>query len=122
MSKITQGAGIRQNTLSNILSARGLNSSPVGASLMDRGEGDRIRQLTDFYSGVPLVADQRQLTNLQGLGEFVSSLPTGMTVNKVGSTSSTGTGQTQGSTEGALGSGLSDAVSAYLLSKYYGKG
>ena len=70
MRKINQGADVRRSSLENILAARGLSASPVSASLLDRGEGDRISQLTDFYSQIPLLQRQLQDADLTGLGGF----------------------------------------------------
>lgn len=116
MRKINRGADIRTQALQNTLAARGLGSSPIAAALESQGEDDRIQQLVDFYSNVPLVGRQMESEDLSGLGQFVASLPTGQTTTRKGTT----TGTAYGSTSNALGSALGSGISTYLLAKYYG--
>jgi len=115
MRKINQGADIKSQALNSILAARGLSSSPVGAALAAKGEDDRMKQLTDFYSSIPLLQRQMEGEDLGQFGQFVSSIPVGQTQTGT----STGANTNQGSTAGALGNGLTNGISAYLLAKYY---
>jgi hypothetical protein len=120
MRQINRSADLNKVALQNILSSRGLSSSPAGAAFEARGEDERMKQLTEFLGGIPLLDRQMEGEDLSNYGSFVSSLPTGMRT----SSSGTGTGQQQsyGSTGAALGAGIGDAVSAAMLAKYLGKG
>ena len=116
MRKINEGADIRSQALGNILAARGLSASPISAALETQGEDNRLKQLTEFYSSIPLLQRQMEGEDLGQASQFVSSIPVGQ--KQVGTGVNQGT--TQGSTAGALGSGLTNGISAFLLSKYFG--
>jgi hypothetical protein len=116
MRDINRSSDLKTQTINNILAARGLSSSPVGAGLAMRQEDDRMKQQVDFMSTIPLLARQLQTTDADAFTRFLTSLPTGTQQ----SGTSTGQGTSYGSTAGAVGSGIDNGLAMFLAAmKYY---
>lgn len=124
---INSGANSSRQALQQILAARGLSNSPAAATSEAGQEANRIGQITQFNTQLPLVQDQLQQQRLQQLGGFFQGLPVGSTSttegqqegqtntqqNTQGNFSQTGPNNSLGGAVGGLGGML-----AYL----YGKG
>lgn len=119
MRDINRSSDLKTQTINNILAARGLSSSGVGAGLAAQQEDNRMKQQVDFMSQIPLMARQLQTTDADAFSKFIASLPTGQTQNSTG----TRTGTAYGSTEGAIGSGVNNGTAAFLAAmRLYGQG
>lgn len=117
MRNINRSADLKTQTIQNILAARGLSSSPVGAALAAKQEDDRMRQQVEFMSQIPLLGRQLQATDADSFAKFIATLPVGSTQNTTGTR--TGTGYTGNSASGAAGSALSNGAAAFLAAMRY---
>lgn len=117
MRDINRSADLKTQIIQNILAARGLSSSPIGAALAAKQEDDRMRQQVEFMSQIPLLSRQLQTTDADSFAKYIATLPTGQTQRTVGSR--TGTGYSSGSTAGAIGSGINNGASAFLAAMRY---
>lgn len=114
---INRASDIRSKSLSNILSARGLSSSPVAANLMGGLEGERLSKQVDFLGQIPLMARQAEGEDMNALAQYIASLPKGMRTSTQGSY--TGNQASYGSPMAAVGQAGGDAVSAFLMAQKY---
>jgi len=112
---INQAGDIRSKTMSNILAARGLSSSPVAANLLSGADNQRLEQQINFLNQVPILGREQEGEDMRGLASYIASLPKGTRSYAKGSN----VGQTSayGSNVGAIGQGLSNAVAAFLKAK-----
>ena len=115
LRQINQVGDVRSKALSNILSARGLGSSPVAANLMGGLDSQRLTQQLDFLNEVPLLQRQMEGEDMSGLAQFISSLPKGSRSTTTGTY--TGNQASYGSQAGAVGSGMSNAIAAFIKAK-----
>ena len=115
MRDINRTSDLKTQALNNILAARGLSSSGVGAGLAAKQEDDRMKQQVDFMSQIPLLARQLQTTDADAFSKYIVSLPTGQTQTRTGTT----TGTAYGSNAGAAGSATSNGAAAFLAAMRY---
>lgn len=125
-NEINQSAGANEIALKNALAARGLSYSPVAGQALAQGQSNRIGQITGLNIQAPLLEDQLQQQRLTDFGTFMRGLPTGThnVGTSVGTTTTTGNANTQGSITdpnrnpwaGALG------AASQTLANLYGQG
>lgn len=96
---INRNADLQQQSVDNIMAARGLSTSPVAGTAAAGVENSRIGQINSFNQNLPMLMNQLKLGNLQAAGNFATSIPYGTTTQggQYGTTSTTGTQQTTGS-------------------------
>lgn len=120
MRNINRGAQLNRTALDNILAARGLSGSIAGAGLAARAEDERMKQLIDFQSTLPLVSRQLQSEDLSGLSSVIAQSPYGTTTTRKGTNTTT---SNSGGTAAGLEQGIASGTSiAAMLNKYYPQG
>ena len=127
VQNINRAGDLRSRALSNILTARGLNYSPMGAAALGNVESNRFSDVVNFENQIPLLRDALMRERLAEAGGFFAKMPVGQTQTSSGTTtgtenrnlSSTGTGTSTdpGNQLGGLFGGLGSTL-AYL----YGSG
>jgi hypothetical protein len=100
----------RTKLLQQMAAARGLQFSPAGVSPQMLNESSRIAQQTQFLETIPAYKDQMQRQRISDLMQFFTSLPTGSTQTRKGS--SVGTQTQPSNMMGGLVSGLGQGLAA----------
>ena len=119
IGQINQNADRTQEQIRQAMLSRGLGRTSAGFAPEVAGENARFGQLSQFQNSVPLKIDEMQRARMRDLSQFFSSLPVGTSQNQTSTSTgnSTGTSTTpNNSLAGGLG-GLSQ-MGAFL----YGNG
>lgn len=92
---INDSTQAKRQIIENLMTSKGLGRTSMGASAIAGAEGDRINQITNFKSTVPLTGYEMSRQNDLDLGRFVASLPIG--TRSTGMSNSEGVEMTKGS-------------------------
>lgn len=74
---IQRNAGLASNSLTDILSSRGIGRTTAGAATLADNSYRAGGDISSFLNNAPLLLDQRKQALLTGAGGFLSSLPVG---------------------------------------------
>lgn len=115
LSTINSGADSARTNIDNVLTARGLSTSPIAASVLTNQELSRQGQLNKFQNvDIPQMTDVRNLQNLD-VARGVLGFGQGTDSSSTGNSSGTGVNSVN-----PVGAGLSSG--SELLAYLYGKG
>ncbi len=98
LQQIQGQGGANQQTIANILAARGLSASPAAATALTQNTLNSGNQANQFLQSIPLLQRQLQTQGLSGLLSAFGALPTGTT--STGSNISSNNAQSQGFSQG----------------------
>ncbi len=98
LQQIQGQGGANQQTISNILAARGLSASPASGTALTQNTLNTGNQANSFLQSIPLLQRQLQTQGLSGLISAFGALPTGVT--STGSNISSNNAQAQGTAQG----------------------
>lgn len=119
---INRLADVRNRNINETMAAHGISGPALGTSLIN-SENNRTGDITKFSQGIPLMAQQLNLGNLNAAGNFAAGLPESQmtnfnnTENSTQNTQQTGNVNQPGNMLGGLFGGAGNML-AYL----YGNG
>ena len=105
ISQINQNADRTQDQIRNAMLSRGLGRTSAGLSPEIANENARFGQLSQFQNSVPLKIDEMQRARMRDLSQFFSSLPVGTSQNQTSTSTGNSTG-TSTTPNNALAGGL----------------
>lgn len=123
LRSINQGASARQRILQNLYASRGLQWSPAAATAEAGSEANRVGNIINFQTGLPLIEEELRSNRLGEASRFLASLPIGQrssySQRATGRTTGTQTG-TQTMPGNMLGGAFGGAAGSLAL--LYGMG
>lgn len=88
--QINKNSDLQSQAVNNVMAVRGLSTSPVAGTAEANIQNNRIGQISQFQSTLPLLQDQLDLSHLTSAGGFLSSIPRATTGTSVGTGTQTG--------------------------------
>lgn len=97
---INRNSNLQSQAVQNAMAARGLSTSPVSGTAEANIQAQRVGQISNMLSGIPLLQQQLKTQNLGAAGGFLSSIPRAMTGTTDATSTQVGDTSQQGKTTG----------------------